>query len=118
MALIPNYARKDSIPQQHAFLYAAYGCAIGPMVAGLSILLAFAFTRDDKLVGAGIAMLAFGFAVVSIGFNLVYEYGQKCNRMMEQGQMIERLPRWPALLLLWLNFPAALVCAAIGIALM
>ena len=115
MQSVLNYAAPRGPDPHRKLLRAAYICGVTPMCVGVTILTAFAATKISVLILAGMFWIVAGFFIVLIGFGCAIKYRQRCEASQEQGEMGPMPRRWPALLLLWLNFPIAYLCFGFGV---
>ena len=90
----------------------ALACAIGPLVTGMSIYIAWRVTDDDGLVGAGLLNIYVGLACFVLGILALIRFWHEGKH--KAGYPRKRLEMLTAAcgLLLFANFPAALVIAS------
>jgi hypothetical protein len=88
------------------------------MCAWISLVIGLALTRSGFFILLGLLWLAGTVLTVLLGFWYAIKYRERCDASRLKGEMHGMARRWPALLLLWLNFPFVYVAFGLGIALM
>ena len=113
-----DYENRNAPRPGEAAYRTAVFCGAFPLVLGVSILVGFYTTAQVVLALAGLGTILLGCLMFLIGMGALIGYWRACIRADGRLSRRNSLRVWLTLLLLLINFPAAWICADIGISLL